>query len=74
MQSLPPKSRYGLPYQEKHNIAGKVFKDEFNAFSVEGQLRFLPKFIEGSYLQSLSDLINIFKALTGSSRANLATQ
>lgn len=48
IQSLLLKHRNGLLYQEQNNIVGEIYKDGFNAFIVDAQLRFLPKIIEGS--------------------------
>ena len=51
---------------------GEVYSDNFKAFSVKGQVRFPPKFIEVSDLMSLSNLNNAFNIFTGSSHAILA--
>ena len=47
MQSLLSKSINGLLYKEQSNIVGEIYKDGFNAFIVDAQVRFLPKIIEG---------------------------
>ena len=39
MQSLVTKSRIGFLYQEKCNVVGKVYRDDFKTFTVKGQLR-----------------------------------
>ena len=57
-------------------ILGENYRDDSNVFSVyastEGQVRFLPKFINGTNLRSLSYLSNAFKKVSESSDAILA--
>ena len=44
-------------------LFGEICKDDSDGFKLQRQRRFLPEFIEGSNLPSLSDWINVFRML-----------
>ena len=50
IQSLRSKSRNSLLQREKCIILCEIYKHDFNALTVDIQVTFLPKFIEGSNL------------------------
>ena len=60
MQSLLSKAKNGILYQEEYNVFGNFCDNDFDAFSLEAQVRLLLEFLEGL---SLSSLPNSIKAL-----------
>ena len=67
MQNLLLKAANDQKYLEEYNIVCEIYKDDFNAFSLQAQLK-LPEFLQGSNYLSISALIiataNYLKPLT----------
>ena len=60
IQSLLLNAPNGLLYEGEYNIVWEIYKEDFNNFSLQVQLRLLPEFIQVSNFFSISDLINAF--------------
>ena len=68
IQNLLLKAANDQKYLKEYNIICEIYKDDWDTFSLQAQLKLLPQFVKGSNL-SLSELSNSFRALPASKQS-----